>query len=135
MNVRLRWIVWSISALGIIGLLIAPFVMKGPERVVDVRLPAELSSHARTGERSFQVHCQACHGLSGRGSETGSPLVHRIYAPDHHSDTVFTLAVQNGVRGHHWGTRNMPPQPELDVPTIENIIAFIREVQRANGIN
>ena len=72
---------------------------------------------------------------AGRGSEAGSPLVHRIYAPDHHSDTVFILAVQHGVRGHHWGTRNMPPQPELDAPTIENIIAYIRELQRANGIH
>jgi hypothetical protein len=47
---------------------------------------------------------------------------------------VFMLAVRLGVRGHHWGNRNMPAQRELDDQTVKDIIAFIREVQRANGI-
>jgi cytochrome c len=128
-----RFIVWSTVAVGI-ALPSAYFLMQEREMLVEVKLPAGLSPIATSGERSFQTHCEICHGVSGRGSENGPPLVHRIYAPDHHTDTVFILAMQLGVRGHHWGNRNMPALPELDVPTIQNIMAYVREVQRANGI-
>jgi mono/diheme cytochrome c family protein len=108
--------------------------MRPSETVVEVKLPASLSPMAREGERLYQVHCQVCHGVAGRGSPTGPPLVHSIYSSEHHTDTAFTLAVQLGVRGHHWGVRNMPAQPELDESTIQKIILFVRELQRANGI-
>lgn len=128
-------IVWSVVILAFISLLAIHFLTRRPTTVVSVMVPAELSSAAKAGERSFRAHCQACHGVSGRGSNDGPPLVHRVYAPGHHSDTVFLLAVQLGVRGHHWGARNMPAQPGLDAQTVQNIIAFVREVQRANGIH
>ena len=45
------------------------------------------------------------------------------------------LAVQRGVRQHHWTFGNMPPVPGLNDREVAFIIAYVRELQRANGIN
>ena len=64
------------------------------------------------------------------------PLVHRIYEPSHHGDMAFVLAARNGVRAHHWPFGDMPPvgQPLTD-GELAAIIAYVRELQRANGIS
>ncbi|MGR3582900.1 MAG: c-type cytochrome, partial [Pseudooceanicola nanhaiensis] len=43
-------------------------------------------------------------------------------------------AVQNGVRAHHWKFGDMPPQTGLTPSDVANIVAYVRELQRANGI-
>jgi hypothetical protein len=47
----------------------------------------------------------------------------------------FQLAVQNGVRAHHWKYGNMPPVEGLTKGDVRGIIAYVRELQRENGIN
>ena len=98
-------------------------------------VPSEMSQQARTGKNLFGENCAACHGQSASGTEQGPPLVHRIYEPNHHADYSFVLAAKNGVRSHHWGFGDMPPVPDITEQEIASIIAFVREVQRANGID
>ena len=76
----------------------------------------------------------ACHGANAAGTEAGPPLVHKIYEPSHHGDYAFEMAVANGVRAHHWRFGDMPPQPAMTKADLQNVIAYVREVQRANGI-
>ena len=52
----------------------------------------------------------------------------------HHGDAAFLLAVRNGVRAHHWRFGDMPPQPGLTGAEVAAITAYVRELQRANGI-
>jgi len=40
-----------------------------------------------------------------------------------------------GVRGHHWPFGDMPPVEGVTRGDVTMIIAYIRELQRANGIN
>jgi len=40
-----------------------------------------------------------------------------------------------GVRAHHWSFGNMPAVEGLTRADVKMIIAYIRELQRANGIN
>lgn len=88
------------------------------------------------GERNFNENCAACHGENASGNEgAGPPLAHIIYEPNHHGDMSFQLAVKNGVRAHHWPFGNMPPLPNVLEGEVTNIIAYIRALQRANGIN
>jgi hypothetical protein len=47
----------------------------------------------------------------------------------------FVLAVKNGVRAHHWRFGDMPPVDGLTQSDVMNIVAYVRELQRANGIN
>lgn len=100
---------------------------------VDVVLP-ELSRPAQAGQAVFQKSCAICHGTLAGGTDQGPPLVHKIYEPSHHADAAFVLAAKRGVTQHHWSFGNMPPQPQVDERAMQQIIAFVRELQVANGI-
>ena len=103
--------------------------------MVAVSLPDSLSSNAQMGQRAFDAVCTDCHGASGSGKlGFGPPLIHKIYEPSHHGDLSFLAAVQNGVRAHHWKFGDMPPVEGLTPSDVINIVAYVREIQRANGI-
>jgi len=83
------------------------------------------------GEEVFAQNCATCHGEAARGGLAGPPLVHEIYAPDHHPDEAIRTAIARGVEPHHWDFAAMPPIPNLDADEVEAVIAYIRAEQRA----
>ena len=101
---------------------------------VSIAMPEALDGRAAIGQRAFQAFCASCHGENGGGTDKGPPLIHRIYEPNHHGDAAFLLAAQNGVRAHHWQFGDMPPVEGVTRAEVETIVAFIRAVQRENGI-
>ena len=104
--------------------------------LADVLLPATLSQNAQIGKRGFEAKCAACHGLNAAGQDgVAPPLVHIIYEPSHHGDEAFQRAAAMGVRGHYWPFCDMPPVEGVTRGDVTMIIAYIRELQRANGIN
>ncbi len=88
----------------------------------------------RQGESLFTSHCSVCHGPIGDGTQTGPPLVHAIYNPNHHPDFAFQNAVNNGVPQHHWVFGDMAPRPGLSEGDVNNIICYIRQLQVNEGI-
>ncbi|MCP3055575.1 c-type cytochrome [Aurantimonas marianensis] len=95
----------------------------------------ELTAEESRGETLFNANCATCHGANAAGrSGKAPPLVHNIYEPNHHADAAFQLAVQNGVRDHHWGFGNMPPIEGVSPKNVSQIAAYVRALQRANGI-
>ena len=105
-----------------------------PETTVAVTVPT-LSSKARAGQTVFEKNCKVCHGKDAGGSSNGPPLVHVAYEPNHHADFSFVMAAKRGVRAHHWSFGNMPPVSGVSDDQIGQVITYIRELQRANGIN
>ncbi len=103
------------------------------EPTVNVIVP-KLSQIAKLGEEDFNANCAACHGKNAAGTNSGPPLVHRIYEPNHHADISFKLAANRGVRAHHWGFGNMPPQTHVKDHEMARIVTYVRELQKANGI-
>lgn len=102
---------------------------------VEVVRPAVLTAQAQAGDAAYHRHCAACHGPDGAGQRgIAPPLVHPIYEPDHHGDGAFHAAVRFGVIAHHWPYGDMPAQPHVTEAEVEAIIAFVRALQRANGI-
>ena len=100
-----------------------------------ITLPNELSEQAKIGQVGFESNCAACHGLNAAGRDgVAPPLVHVIYEPNHHGDEAFQRAVAMGVRGHHWPFGNMPPVTGLNRSDVAMIVAYVRELQWANGI-
>ncbi len=99
-----------------------------------VNVPA-LSATAREGQQLFEANCMACHGKNAAGSEQGPPFINNIYRPNHHADQAFVLAALRGVRSHHWRFGNMPSQPQVNETQMLKIVRYVRELQRANGIN
>ncbi len=105
-----------------------------PDVRVRVQVPEALSLSAQRGQVAFDANCRACHGANAGGSDQGPPLVHNYYNPGHHADEAFRRAVRFGVRRHHWSFGDMPKQPQVGSGEIEAIIAYVRELQAANGI-
>ena len=104
--------------------------------IADVVVPAEFSANAQLGKRVFDGACAACHGANAAGQNgMAPPLVHKIYEPSHHGDAAFLLAAKQGVRAHHWKFGNMPPVEGVTPGDVKMVVAYVRELQRANGIN
>lgn len=147
--------IWAYLGGGIfLAGVIAFFLVPGPEPVghtmtppdtsrlaegdliVEVALPAELSANAQIGKTAFESKCSECHGTNAAGQNgVAPPLVHKIYEPSHHGDEAFWIAAQRGVRAHHWQFGNMAPIEGLTRSDVMMIVAYVRELQRANGIN
>jgi mono/diheme cytochrome c family protein len=100
---------------------------------VEVTVP-ELSPVAEAGREAFRANCAQCHGEHAGGTDQGPPLVHLWYRPNHHADAAFFLAAKRGVPQHHWSFGNMPPQPQVGERSLQQIVAYVRELQKANGI-
>ena len=113
----------------------APAAAMPGEAMVQVTPPGGLAPEEQIGKRAFDAVCAQCHGPNAAGREgIGPPLVHDYYKPSHHADMAFVMAVQNGVRAHHWTFGDMPAQSGLTGADVKAIIAYVRAVQRANGI-
>ena len=108
----------------------------GNTALAEVLLPSALSQSAQIGKRAFEAKCVACHGVNAAGQVgVAPPLVHKIYEPSHHGDESFQRAVSLGVRAHHWRFGNMPAVEGLTRGDVAMVATYIRELQRANGIN
>jgi mono/diheme cytochrome c family protein len=86
------------------------------------------------GAELFQANCATCHGTDLNGTDTGPPFLNAIYAPNHHGDEAFQIAVQLGVQPHHWSFGPMAPIAGLDREDVAKIVAYVRSQQEAAGI-
>ena len=103
--------------------------------MVAVTVP-ELTVAAERGKVAFDASCASCHGVNAAGQEgIAPPLVHKIYEPGHHGDASFFRAAKAGVRAHHWPFGDMPPVAAVTEEELAAIVLYIRELQRANGID
>lgn len=105
------------------------------EAIVSVVVPG-LTVEQQEGEALFNSNCASCHGRNAAGqADVAPPLIHKTYEPSHHGDIAFQRAAQYGVRAHHWPFGNMPPVETVSKSDVTTIIAYVRALQRANGIN
>lgn len=95
-----------------------------------LEVPAE---HSR-GRELFDATCASCHGEAALGTQAGPPLVHIVYEPNHHGDAAFILAAERGVRAHHWGFDDMPPQPGISREEVMAVVGYVRWLQREAGV-
>jgi len=96
---------------------------------------ARTGAAALAGATLFDANCALCHGERAAGTEQGPPLVHRVYEPGHHPDAAFYRAVEFGVMSHHWEFGNMAPVPGVSKTDVAKIVAYVRKLQRADGIH
>ena len=137
MNKRIL-ILGALTCITIAGIWLYPTTRETADNgatMVNVTIPPNLEAVAE-GLLAFNENCAACHGENASGSNgNGPPLIHKIYEPGHHGDMAFILAAKNGTRAHHWKFGDMPPVEDISDTEIKKIIAYVRKLQRANGIN
>lgn len=113
----------------------ASAAMEEGTALVAIKTPESYSQNAQIGQRLFEAKCADCHGPNAVGQAgVAPPLIHVIYEPNHHGDESFQRAVALGVRAHHWKFGNMPAVAGLTRAEVKFIIAYVRELQRHNGI-
>ena len=105
------------------------------QRIPDDFDPGPTPLEFIAGETMYAGSCTTCHGANGTGSTTGPPLVDKIYEPSHHADAAFHRAVQLGVAPHHWWFGAMAPIEGLAPEQVDQIIAYVRWLQRQAGIS
>ena len=96
--------------------------------------PATTPAAFARGDSLFAAHCVRCHGSYALGSDSGPPLLHPMYAPSHHADIAFLLAVRSGVRAHHWTFGDMPPVPDVSDAQSREITVYLRWLQAQAGV-
>ena len=84
----------------------------------------------KRGEALFNTNCTPCHGEKAAGTGRGPTFLSKIYEPNHHSDASFQMAVQNGVRAHHWQFGDMPKIPGVSQEDVSEIVAYVRWLQQ-----
>lgn len=99
----------------------------------EIQVP-DLSEAAQSGEIVFEQNCTMCHGTNASGTDSGPRLIQKTYEPSHHADEAITRAVMQGAPQHHWPFGDMPALPHVSPEEIDQVILYIRELQRANGI-
>ena len=113
----------------------ASAAMEEGTALVAIKTPESYSQNAQIGQRLFEAKCADCHGPNAVGQAgVAPPLIHIIYEPNHHGDESFQRAVALGVRAHHWKFGNMPAVAGLTRAEVKFISAYVRELQRHNGI-
>ncbi len=130
-----KWL--ALGAVGIVAIGVAAWRLSQPDADDGAHLvvkTTQLSATAANGGKLFAAKCAACHGANAAGSNKGPPLVHKIYEPNHHGDGSFLAAARNGARAHHWPYGDMPPVPGISDKEVAQIVVYVRELQRANGI-
>ena len=94
----------------------------------------ELSARGMAGVGLYSLHCSGCHGENAAGSPNGPPLVDKLYGPRIHNNDLFRHVIAYGVTAHHWKFGDMPAVKLLRSNHRDRIIDYVRELQRANGI-
>lgn len=127
---RKRMLTWLVPA-GVVALaaIVAVVLVISGDSSDAPAAPGSADELALGGE-VFAQNCETCHGPGARGGLAGPPLVHEIYAPDHHPDSAIRTAVAQGVQPHHWEFSGMPPITGLSEGDVDAVIAFIRGAQR-----
>ncbi len=124
----------TIRAGGFLLMLLAA-VLGSPRIGLSASQPAAVPAEFKKGEAAFTANCARCHGERGGGTQQGPPLVHKIYEPNHHGDAAFQRAATMGVRAHHWQFGDMPKIPTVIPAEVDEIIKYVRWLQRQAGIN
>ncbi len=137
---RLRWLIVTVmgvlAAVGCAGMEApSPMPLKTPTPDPPSGSVNETGSpEYLVGMDLFQRNCSQCHGQKATGSEVGPPLIHEVYHPYHHPDFSFRAAINRGVPAHHWHFGSMPAVPDLSEGDVENIICYVRSLQRDSGM-
>ncbi len=93
-----------------------------------------ISASVQLGGIAYAEECTGCHGRTARGTERGPNLIHADYGPARRSDAQFRRALSEGKLARRAGYEDMPPVKDRSERHLNRLVAFLRDVQRANGI-
>ena len=120
---------WALALAAVVAGYV--FLLSGREPID----PATLVVDDGQGQALFEANCATCHGIDALGTDKGPSLIQKIYAPRFHGDEAFQIAVALGVRQHHSRISSMFKVEDVTREDVEKITIYVRQLQRAAGIN
>ena len=122
----------SVSALILLWIGGGPFI--NPRGDDDPVLKPGLDGEniRRAGHRLYNAQCLNCHGVNGRGTSFGPPLVHALYERSKLSNQAFLQAIYYGTPQKHWSYGPMDPLDGISQVEAAQILAYIRSRQDAS---
>jgi cytochrome c oxidase cbb3-type subunit III len=90
--------------------------------------PASAKPAATAGGEIFAKNCSGCHGLDGKGSQRAPNIAASSHASELSEKEVFGI-VSNGI-----ASKGMPSFHSLGEPQIRSIVAYVKQLQGANGV-
>jgi mono/diheme cytochrome c family protein len=135
---KAKWLlsIGGIVGLGVLGLLWLTGTLRLERESPSVQpsTPTAVPLEVATGQALFNTQCAICHGAAGGGTGQGPSFLSSIYAPSHHSDMSFALAVKHGVRAHHGAFGDMPALPHVTDGEVAQITRYVRWLQQQAGV-
>ena len=136
----INWLVWAFAGIMMTGACVGlqeptPMQVEMPTPDPPNTVTTQTGSpDYLAGMELFNDNCLLCHGEKATGSDAGPPLIHAYYQPYHHPDFAFHSAVNRGVPMHHWFFGDMPPVPGLSEQDVDQIICYVRTLQKNSGM-
>ena len=126
----------TVAVLGFVGLSAHAVPAFGESKAIyENPIEPQLTPKLNLGKINYESLCASCHGKTAGGTDKGPTFISRIYHPGHHGDGAFYIATKRGARAHHWPFGNMKPIPGITDQQIASIVAYVRAVQKANGLS
>ena len=92
------------------------------------------SQSFQQGGIAFIEECAGCHGRLAQGTDRGPNLIHPDYGPGNRSDAQIRQVVREGVPTRRRDYVDMLPTTNLSEHKLEQMVTYLREIQRMNGI-
>jgi mono/diheme cytochrome c family protein len=86
------------------------------------------------GAEVYEARCASCHGGDLGGSPLGPSLRSELYGPDRFEDDRIRASISQGAEQVNWEFGPMPMVSGLSAAEVDAVIALIREVQAAEGL-
>jgi len=86
------------------------------------------------GQAVYETNCQACHGITRQGTDTGVPLVHATADPANNiaaGAPRFDAAAIRAVLAT--GKNRMPPFPHLSAADVDSVVALLTTAAGGRG--
>jgi mono/diheme cytochrome c family protein len=121
---------WKAASILLLGASVLAPVLGTKTARATRQTPAQLGQ----GQALYGAHCASCHGVEARGTGKGPTFLSKTYTPYLHADIAFRLAVERGVRAHHFRFGDMPKIPGVSREDVQVIVDYVRWLQREAGV-
>ncbi len=117
------------------AVIFAVFGTSGMDAFDDRATPHTSSALMEQGRSAFARHCASSHGRLAGGTTSGPGLLGAPFGLSAMPDEAIRSAVLEGVPPRNDAYRPMGPSPEIAPGELDDIIAFLRELQRLQGVH
>ena len=114
--------------------IFAVFGTSGMDAFYDQAAARTSSAMMEQGRTAFARHCASCHGRMAKGTSHGPGLLGKAFGASVMPDEAIRSAVLSGAPTENAAYCPMGASPKIAPGELDEIIGFLRELQRLRGM-